>query len=124
MTTTRTKRTARTFEETRAEVDDWEPLPTAEELAGPIVEGILILQELFDSRARTIALGYESGEFRVEAEAMMDLSDQVARILRGVASSCTCHIDGGASTAAAVDHLIRMLTELSELESIQHSGQL
>ena len=79
------------YHQARRELDSLEPLPSADELAEPVVQAITALAAAFDQRANTIAFGIEHGAFIHEADELVATAHRVAAL---VASAVSHHSTG------------------------------
>jgi hypothetical protein len=95
----------------------WPTLPSAEELAEPIIAAISALVLWFDERAPTLRYPRSCGELVEESAEVVEWPDKVRALVRNSTLSMV-RADHWATELPAVDALIKALTDVNQLEHL------
>lgn len=90
-------------------------LPTAEELARPILNGLMALWECFDQVADSLEFGFEQGEFTELVQQVTATATEVVELVRSGVSNITVPTNA-ASMRSAVDELVRGVMDVDFLQ--------
>ena len=67
-------------------------MPSAEELARPLIDGLMTLHHVFSDRARAMEWDLDNGDaYEAEARELVATVEQVASMLRSAITGCLAH---------------------------------
>ena len=96
-------------------VESWAALPTAEELAEPIIASLYALVLWFDDRAATLQFPMSQGELVEESREVVDRANEVRALVRNATISMV-RAEFASTALPSIAALMRAFTDIERLE--------